>query len=139
MLRRVLGGDIDVRAEVSAQPITVTIDRSQLEQALLNLAVNARDAMPGGGRLTLSVARAADAGRDFAVLRVADTGSGIPPEAQPHVFEPFFTTKGVGQGTGLGLAMVYGFVTQTGGAIHFDTGERGTTFELRFPLAEAAD
>ena len=136
MFGRVLGGDIGVCADVSGAPVIVTIDRAQLEQALLNLAVNARDAMPEGGRLTLSVAREARGAQFVAVLRVADTGSGIPPDAQPHVFDPFFTTKEVGQGSGLGLAMVYGFVKQTGGTIRFDTAPgAGTTFELTFPLA----
>jgi signal transduction histidine kinase len=138
LLKRVLGGDIEVRAEPAPAPVVVTIDRGQLEQALLNLAVNARDAMPGGGRLSLSAAVEWRDGADVAVLRVRDTGTGIPADVQPHVFEPFYTTKDVGQGSGLGLAMVYGFVRQTGGTIHFDTAEgRGTTFELTFPLAAA--
>jgi signal transduction histidine kinase len=139
LLRRVLGGDIDMRAETADRPVVVTIDRGQLEQALLNLAVNARDAMPNGGRLTLSVATLSDTSGHHAVLKVADTGSGIPAEVRLHIFDPFFTTKEVGQGSGLGLAMVYGFVQQTGGTIRVDTTEgKGTTFELRFPLTPAA-
>jgi signal transduction histidine kinase len=136
LLRRVLGGEIAVRAERAAEPVVVTIDRGQLEQALLNLAVNARDAMPEGGSLTLSVTRMPRDDRDAAVLKVIDTGSGIPADVQPHIFEPFFTTKDVGRGSGLGLAMVYGFVQQTGGSIRFDTAPgAGTTFELTFPVA----
>jgi signal transduction histidine kinase len=92
--------------------------------------------MPNGGRLTLSAATQGEAGDHVAVVRVTDTGSGIPVEARPHVFDPFFTTKDVGQGSGLGLAMVYGFVQQTGGTIRFDTAlNQGTTFELMFPLS----
>ena len=138
LLKRVLGGGVDVEAREFSEPVIVSTDRVQLEQALLNLAVNGRDAMPDGGLLTLSVDRRRDAaGRALGVVKVTDTGSGIPPEAQPHVFEPFFTTKDVGEGSGLGLAMVYGFVQQTGGAIAFTTTEgQGTTFELTFPLAQ---
>ena len=137
---RVLGGDIQVDAEPANGPVTIMTDRAQLEQALLNLAVNARDAMPEGGTLRVSVASRQDgAGRMVGVLSVADTGSGIPADAQPHIFEPFFTTKDVGQGSGLGLAMVYGFVQQAGGTIHFSTAVgQGTTFELSFPLAPQA-
>ncbi|HEX9365019.1 MAG TPA: ATP-binding protein, partial [Vicinamibacterales bacterium] len=139
LLARVLGGDIEVRADTGTEPVTVATDRAQLEQAVLNLAVNARDAMPDGGRLVMSVTKgqAAD-GRLAGVLRVADTGTGIAPEVRPHIFDPFFTTKDVGQGSGLGLAMVYGFVQQSGGTIELDsTIGVGTTFELTFPLAPA--
>ena len=137
LLSRVLGGQIEVRAETAVEPVTVTTDRAQLEQALLNLAVNARDAMPEGGSLVLSVARRqARDGRLVGVMRVADTGTGIAMEARPHIFEPFFTTKELGRGSGLGLAMVYGFAQQSGGTIQFEsTVGVGTTFELTFPLA----
>jgi two-component system, cell cycle sensor histidine kinase and response regulator CckA len=135
LLARVLGGEIEVRAAPAPEPVTVATDRAQLEQALLNLAVNARDAMPDGGRLTLSVSRVEKDGALLGVIRVSDTGSGIPPEARAHIFDPFFTTKEVGRGSGLGLAMVYGFVQQSGGTIHFDTADgAGTTFDLTFPL-----
>jgi signal transduction histidine kinase len=139
LLGRVLGGDIEVRADTTAGPVMVATDRVQLEQALLNLAVNARDAMPEGGRLLLTVAqRAPDEGHGVGVMAVADTGTGIAPEARPHIFDPFFTTKEVGRGSGLGLAMVYGFMQQSGGTIQFDsTMGVGTTFELTFPLAAA--
>jgi signal transduction histidine kinase len=137
LLARVLGGDIEVRADTDTAPVTVTTDRAQLEQAVLNLAVNARDAMPEGGRLLLSATRRLPANGNMAgVLRVADTGTGIAPEVLPHIFDPFFTTKDVGHGSGLGLAMVYGFVQQSGGTIDVEsTIGAGTTFELTFPLA----
>jgi signal transduction histidine kinase len=137
LLARVLGGQIEVRADTGGEPVTVTTDRAQLEQALLNLAVNARDAMPDGGRLVLTVTRRPEPdAAGFGVLTVADTGTGILPEVRPHIFDPFFTTKEVGRGSGLGLAMVYGFVQQSGGAIRFDSAVgAGTTFEMAFPLA----
>ena len=137
LLARVLGGQIEVRANPDVEPVMVTTDRAQLEQALLNLAVNARDAMPDGGRLVMTVTRRqAPGAAGFGVLTVADTGTGIQPEIQPHIFDPFFTTKDVGRGSGLGLAMVYGFVEQSGGTIRFDSAiGAGTTFELAFPLA----
>jgi signal transduction histidine kinase len=136
MFMRLLGGDIEVVAQPAAGPVTVMTDRAQLEQALLNLAVNARDAMPDGGRLTMTVSRAEDkAGQATGVLKVKDTGTGITTDARPHIFEPFFTTKDVGQGSGLGLSMVYGFVENSGGTIRFDTAPGGgTTFEIAFPL-----
>ena len=139
MFTRLLGGGIEVVAQPADAPVTITTDRPQLEQALLNLAVNARDAMPDGGRFTMAVSRREDAaGQATGVLTIGDTGSGIAVEAQPHVFEPFFTTKDVGQGSGLGLSMVYGFVQQSGGTIRFEsTVGTGTLFEMAFPLAAA--
>ena len=117
--------------------LRVRADSGQILQVILNLAVNARDAMPNGGTLTVGVTRRQQVNATpVGVLTVSDTGHGIPPEAQPHIFEPFFSTKDAASGSGLGLAMVYGFVQQTGGAIHFTTaGDQGTTFELSFPLA----
>jgi len=144
LLRRVLGEDVAV--SVSAQPglWTVMADRGQLEQVLLNLAVNARDAMSGGGALrlrTFNEAIAVDAPVQadrrpghWVVLAVEDTGAGLAPEAQAHLFEPFFTTKGVGQGTGLGLATVHGVVTQGGGHVRVTSQPGlGTTFEVVLP------
>jgi signal transduction histidine kinase len=127
-------------AEPADGPVTVITDHAQLEQALLNLAVNARDAMPDGGKLTMSVAHGRNgAGEATGLIRVTDTGSGIPPEAQPHIFDPFYTTKDVGQGSGLGLAMVHGFVEQSGGTVRFETTVgQGTTFELAFPVVARA-
>jgi two-component system, cell cycle sensor histidine kinase and response regulator CckA len=139
LLTRVLGDEIQVLAETSPEPVTIATDRPQLEQALLNLAVNARDAMPEGGRLVLSVSPRDTATGTVGVIQVADTGSGIPLEVRAQIFDPFFTTKEVGRGSGLGLAMVYGFVQQSGGAIRFDTTiGQGTTFELTFPVAATA-
>jgi signal transduction histidine kinase len=140
LFTRVLGGAIDVVAEPADGPVTVITDHAQLEQALLNLAVNARDAMPDGGKLTMSVAHGRNgAGEATGLIRVTDTGSGIPPEAQPHIFDPFYTTKDVGQGSGLGLAMVHGFVEQSGGTVRFETTVgQGTTFELAFPVVARA-
>jgi two-component system, cell cycle sensor histidine kinase and response regulator CckA len=122
-------------------------DPGQVEQAIINLAVNARDAMPSGGRLTLttSVDEVDDvfarrhvpmAPGNWVALRVADTGHGMTRETQVRVFEPFFTTKAIGKGTGLGLSMVYGTLKQIGGFIFVDSElERGTTFRLYFPPA----
>ena len=128
LLRRTLGEAVDIRFDVGEAALGVLVDPNQLESALLNLAINARDAMPEGGRLTIRCAPATAGARKIAdkvvmtpgryvALVVEDTGSGIPPEVLEHVFEPFFTTKEVGQGSGLGLSMVYGFVKQTGGYI----------------------
>ncbi len=139
MLRLALGERVDLEMRLcdSAQ---VEADRSQVEQLLMNLAVNARDAMPGGGTLTVET-RAADravAGLrpgPHVALRVADTGTGIPEEVRQRIFEPFFTTKARGKGTGLGLATVYGIVQQSGGTIQVESEPgRGTTFTIRFPF-----
>ncbi|MGM0575046.1 MAG: ATP-binding protein [Myxococcota bacterium] len=123
-------------------------DATQLESALLNLAINGRDAMPGGGVLTISASEraitAADlapgdeaAPGDYVVVSVADTGTGIAPEHLERIFEPLFTTKPDGAGTGLGLSMVYGFVRQSGGFIRVDTEPgRGTEIALYLPRAD---
>jgi two-component system NtrC family sensor kinase len=128
------------------------IDPNQLENAILNLAVNARDSMPGGGRLTIETSNAyldeayiARSGADvksgqFVLVAVSDTGEGMPPEVRDKAFEPFFTTKAAGAGTGLGLSMVYGFVKQSGGhvQIYSEVGQ-GTTIKMYFPrLADAS-
>jgi signal transduction histidine kinase len=121
-------------------------DPHELELALLNLAINARDAMPAGGTLTVEAANAvaADlpagprADRDYVVLRCRDTGTGMAAELTEHIFEPFFTTKPEGQGTGLGLSQVYGFVTQSGGAITVESVPgTGTEFVLWLPAESA--
>jgi CheY-like chemotaxis protein len=120
-------------------------DPSQLSAAIVNLAVNARDAMPGGGKLTLETANIVrdevDASGDgevktteFVMIAVTDTGHGIPADIRDRVFEPFFTTKGIGRGTGLGLSMVYGFAKQSGGTVEIDSEEgRGTVIKLCLP------
>jgi len=143
LLHRVLGEDIAVTFAYSEQPLAVRADPGMIEQVLLNLAVNARDAMPDGGRLSIDTSfvdpsgtepsRTGSAG-NWACLRVKDNGAGIAPEHLPHIFEPFFTTKDIGKGTGLGLATTYGIVQQHGGWIEVDseTG-RGTEFRVFFP------
>src|SRR5262249_38740571 len=122
MLNRSLRGDIETEVVIPNQACCVKVDPSELELALLNLAVNARDAMPNGEALRITAGRVLLKGRaveeglrgEFVAIRVADTGSGIQPDVLPHVFEPFFTTKEVGKGTGLGLSQVYGFAKQSG-------------------------
>ncbi|MGH7560305.1 MAG: two-component system sensor histidine kinase NtrB [Gemmatimonadales bacterium] len=146
MLRRVLGSGVDLVIRVSEDPWPVRADPAQMEQVVLNLAINARDAMPRGGRLEIEArnATAPPAGTvaqelppgDYAILGVRDTGAGMSPDMLAHVFEPFYTTKPVGKGTGLGLATVYGIVKQSGGHIMVQsTPGRGTTFELYLPRA----
>jgi PAS domain S-box-containing protein len=143
LVRSLLGERIDVRIESDTRLALVEIDPPSLEQAILNLVANARDAMPKGGYLTLAVVSypacpAENAGEpeDHVAVRVSDTGLGIPPHVIDRVFEPFFTTKPVGKGTGLGLAMVHGFTAQSGGHIVVTSPPgQGATFELHFPLA----
>jgi two-component system NtrC family sensor kinase len=142
MLSRSLRDDITIEVVVPDQSCAVKVDPSELELALLNLAVNARDAMPNGGALSITAepvvleGKAAEEGLsgEFVAIRVADTGGGIPADILPHVFEPFFTTKDVGKGTGLGLSQVYGFAKQSGGtaAITSAVG-RGTVITLYLP------
>ena len=138
MLARLIGEDVVVRLDLDVGAPPILGDRSQIEQVLMNLAINARDAMPEGGTLTL--ATSLDVAADRAVLTVSDTGRGMDRETVSHMFEPFFTTKGPGQGTGLGLATVYGIVTQHGGTIAVDSAPGlGTTFALSFPRDAAAN
>ncbi|HVZ71399.1 MAG TPA: response regulator [Polyangia bacterium] len=149
MLRRVIGEDIDFAIEGGDELGAVRADACQVEQVIMNLVVNARDAMPSGGRLRVStenVSVAADlhtpqadvpAGR-YVVLRVVDSGSGMTAEVKRHVFEPFFTTKERGRGTGLGLSTCYGIVKQSGGHITIDSEVgRGTTFTIYLPRVDA--
>lgn len=147
LLRRALGETIELRTIVSGAPGAALVDASQLQNALLNLALNARDAMPRGGRLTVEVS-AAKLDADYAsmypevrtgsyvLISVTDTGAGMPAEVRQRAFEPFFTTKGVGAGTGLGLSMVYGFTKQSGGhvQIYSEVGQ-GTSVRLFLPAA----
>ena len=137
ILRRLLGPTVDVSAVAPPRDAVVHVDPGQLEQAILNLALNARDAMPEGGRLDVTIGRAADP--DVVTITVADTGTGIPAAIHDRVFEPFFTTKERGHGTGLGLAMVFGFVRQSGGTVDLRSEPgRGATFEIRLPAFEGA-
>ena len=134
MLARVLGETI--RLEVTLDPLGAAIhaDPGQIEQVLMNLAVNARDAMPKGGGLRIET-RSIEADRQVQ-LTVSDTGTGMSPEVMAHIFEPFFTTKPEGKGTGLGLATVYGIVKQSRGSIEaVSEPGKGTTFKLLFPAA----
>ena len=130
MLRRLIGEGVHMVLDLDPGLGRIEADPSQIGQVLLNLAVNARDAMEGTGMLKISTWN--DAGD--AVLEVADTGVGMDAETQSHIFEPFFTTKGVGSGTGLGLSTVYGIVAQSGGTISVRSAPgHGATFVLRFP------
>jgi two-component system NtrC family sensor kinase len=142
LIQTTVGGQVTVRSEVAEDVGIVCIDMAEFELALINLAVNARDAMPAGGTLTVRVhaeeggAQASPAGRHV-VVSVEDTGEGVPPEILGRLFEPFFTTKPPGRGTGLGLSQVYGFATQAGGSVSIDsTPGRGTVVTLRLPLSD---
>jgi signal transduction histidine kinase/ActR/RegA family two-component response regulator len=136
MLRRIIGDHIVLEIMTEEPLARARADRGQLEQVLLNLAVNARDAMPGGGRLRLATSNCTDNRR--VLLQVTDTGTGMTADVRERVFEPFFTTKEPGKGTGLGLSTVYGIINQSGGTIEVEsqTG-RGTTFTIALPAAEA--
>lgn len=136
LLRRLIGEDILLAVLPASTPIWVKADPGQLEQVIMNLVVNARDAMPTGGRLTIETSTIADSDTSrFARLSVSDTGCGMTDDVKGKVFEPFFTTKGVGKGTGLGLAVVHGIVTQSGGQIEIEsTIGVGTTFQILLPV-----
>lgn len=134
MLQRLLGTEVALETALDPELGNVLIDPSQVEQALVNLVLNARDAMPGGGRLRLRTLNVELEGSLYVRLRVTDTGVGMDPATKARIFEPFFTTKHGGGGRGLGLSTVYGIVEQSGGriAVQSDPGE-GTTFTLDFP------
>ncbi|MEW5685146.1 MAG: CHASE domain-containing protein [Pseudomonadota bacterium] len=140
LLRRALGERVEIEVDLADGIWPVHADAAELENALLNLAVNARDAMPDGGVLTLRTSNAPAIGErslapgDYVSICVADTGVGMSPEVMARAFEPFFTTKDVGKGTGLGLSQVYGFVRQSGGEVAFESAKgQGTTVRILLP------
>jgi two-component system, cell cycle sensor histidine kinase and response regulator CckA len=147
MVRRLIREDIDLVLELAPHPLAVKSDPGQLDQVVLNLVVNARDALPQRGRITVRTALVNLAGQQpgndppapagaYVHLAVSDTGTGLTPEARAHLFEPFFTTKELGKGTGLGLATVYGIVKQNSGFIYVDSGPgSGTTVRIYLPLS----
>jgi two-component system, cell cycle sensor histidine kinase and response regulator CckA len=151
MVARLIGENVRLITALAPDARAVKVDRGLVEQVVLNLIVNARDAMKDGGELRIATTNV-DVHHDnlgkhrevspgsYVRLSISDTGSGMPPEVQARIFEPFFTTKGEGQGTGLGLSVVYGIVKQSGGSISLDTAVgRGTTFHVYFPIADAKE
>jgi CheY-like chemotaxis protein len=150
MVRRIIGRDVTVAVRLATGPKSVKADRSQLERVILNLAANARDAMPTGGRLTIETgavdfddkfvaARGEGTAGPNVMLSVSDTGVGMSEDVQRQAFEPFFTTKEPGAGTGLGLATVFGVVKQSGGSIYvYSEPGRGTTFKVYLPATAPA-
>jgi len=150
MLRRLIGEDVELTMALDSRAGFVRADPGHIEQVVMNLAVNARDAMPDGGKLIIETANFhADedyagehtelARGDYVSLIVSDSGIGMTPEVKAHIFEPFYTTKEQGKGTGLGLSTVYGIVKQSGGAVFvYSESGKGTTFKILFPLAETA-
>jgi two-component system cell cycle sensor histidine kinase/response regulator CckA len=146
LLKRLIGDKVTlVGPQLGRDLWPVKADLGQFEQAMINIAINARDAMPDGGRLTLRTANvsADESARlqkkempvgEYVLVEAGDTGTGIPPEARDKIFDPFYTTKEIGKGTGLGLATVYGFIKQSGGFIYFDSEvSKGTTFRIFIP------
>ncbi len=150
MLPRLIGEDVTYSTVLEPHLSPVKADPGQLEQVLINLAVNARDAMPCGGRLTIATSAVVLGGNDvrafdqkpgaYVLIRITDTGTGIPREIQSRIFEPFFTTKEVGKGTGLGLSTVYGILQQAGGSIRVESEPgSGTTFLILLPTVPVVD
>src|SRR5262245_30936692 len=148
LLFRTIGSSIRIDTKLQSNLWPALGDPSQIELVILNLALNARDAMPGGGRLTISTSNSGQedhsrpgelASNEYVTLSVSDTGSGMTQEVLKKAFEPFFTTKGVGSGTGLGLSQVYGIAKQSGGSVRIDTEVgRGTTVTVYLPRTRSA-
>ena len=135
LLRRLIGDDVRLETLIGSEPVIVRADQTQLEQVVMNLAVNAREAMPDGGTLTVGVL----SDGDMAVLSAVDDGVGMDAETMAQIFEPFFTTKPLAEASGLGLSTVHGIVGQSGGTVHVDSVlGKGTTFTIRLPLARGA-
>jgi signal transduction histidine kinase len=146
MLRRIVGEAITLEIETTERPLIVRAEPGHIEQVMMNLVINARDAIPAAGRIRIGVSEvnldtravAAYPGMPpghFARIRVHDSGAGIPPDLQSHVFEPFFTTKSHTKGSGLGLSIVYGIAQDAGGTVSFSTSvDEGTTFEVLLPM-----
>ena len=145
MLHRVMGEDIELVSVLAEDLGRVKVDSGQMEQVILNFVLNARDAMPKGGKLTIETANVdldekyrnthvgAKPGR-YVQVAVSDTGAGMAPEVRDRVFEPFFTTKEIGKGTGLGLSISYGIIRSHGGTMRVDSSEGGTTFAIDLPI-----
>jgi two-component system cell cycle sensor histidine kinase/response regulator CckA len=151
LLRRLIGENIELKVVHGRDLGLAKVDQGQLEQVIINLAVNARDAMPGGGTLTIRTANHVQAGPmrrgaetmpagNYVLIETSDTGIGIPKENLERIFEPFFSTKEIGSGTGLGLSTVYGIVKQTGGFIFVDSLKgAGATFQIYLPRYQETD
>ena len=149
MLHHLLGSEVGVQIVLASGLQTVLVDAGQIEQVIMNMVINARDAMPNGGKLTLETANISfdpeSVGRypeltpgGYVMLAISDTGTGMSPEVKTRVFEPFFTTKGIGQGTGLGLSTCYGIIKQSGGHISvYSELARGSTFKIYLPEVES--
>jgi CheY-like chemotaxis protein len=147
LLSPVFGKQIEIETALSGEVWPAFVDRSQLSAALVNLAINARDAMPEGGKVTFAtgniilgvpeaVARGVERAGDYVVIEVSDTGAGIAQTLLERIFDPFFSTKEIGRGTGLGLSMVFGFAKQSGGSVDVRSeAGRGTTFRIHLPKA----
>ena len=139
MLQRVLGSRISVRLDLSDDAGRAEVDVAQFETAILNAVVNARDAMPRGGTLTISTAIEPDLGGDLVAVRIGDTGLGMPERVLERAFDPFFTTKAIGEGTGLGLSQIHGFAAQAGGRAELHSTEgAGTTVSILLPKSDKA-
>jgi CheY-like chemotaxis protein len=137
LVNQTLGAEITIETDLSHGLPHALADANQLELAILNLSINARDAMPNGGTLTIST-RQDRVDKDRVIVCVADTGSGMPPEVVARAFDPFFTTKPPGKGTGLGLSQVYGIVRQVGGDVTIETAPgKGTKINIALPIAQA--
>src|SRR5262249_10779824 len=143
MLRRLLSDHIQLEVSLDDEPQLIRIDVSQIETMIMNLAVNAHDAMPEGGRLSISTAGESltddeeHNSQSFAVLQVSDTGHGMSPDVQAHIFEPFYTTKQLGRGTGLGLSTVLGIAQRSGGRVEVRSEpNHGATFQVYIPKAD---